>query len=143
MRIRKVFSTMAKAMPTETVLLISEILIISSRTSLRTTSAPSPIGLVDMDLDGALDITDVTFLVSLLYSTNDGVQAAVASPAGSTTLSSGAVSDADGGVVQPVIVPTYFLGDSNGDGRVTATDLNHLVAYLYEKIPSTEPTEPC
>ncbi|MEK7519112.1 MAG: dockerin type I domain-containing protein [Patescibacteria group bacterium] len=101
--------------------------------------APSPIGLVDMDLDGALDITDVTFLVSLLYSTNDGVQAAVASPAGSTTLSSGAVSDADGGVVQPVIVPTYFLGDSNGDGRVTATDLNHLVAYLYEKGPAPSP----
>ena len=101
--------------------------------------APYPIGLVDMDLDGRIDITDLTYMVSILYNINGGVQAALASPSGSTTLSSGTVSDADGGTVVPVVTPTFLLGDSNADGRVTTTDLHHLIAFLYLQGPAPSP----
>lgn len=101
--------------------------------------APYPVGLVDMDLDGSVDITDVTYLVSILYGIDSGVQAALASPTGSTTLSTGTVTNADGGTVEPVVTPTFLVGDSNADGRVTTMDLHHLVAYLYLKGPAPSP----
>ena len=98
--------------------------------------APSPIGLADMDLDGSLDITDLTYLISILYEIG-GVQGALVSGPGTST-GTAPVSNTDGGSIAPVI-PSFLLGDSNGDGRVTTVDLHHLVAYLYLQGPVPSP----
>ena len=99
--------------------------------------APSPIGLADMDLDGSLDIVDVTMLVSILNGENGTVQAAGLT--GSSTGTGTVINDIDGGSVQPVIPPTYLVGDSNADTFVNTTDLAHLVAYLFTGGPAPSP----
>jgi hypothetical protein len=100
---------------------------------------PNPIGLADMDLDGVLDVTDLTYLVSLLYDgPEDGVTAAlVKSPSSVQVLAP--IADSDGGTVQSIVAPTYLLGDSNGDGRVTMSDLQFLVSYLYKQGQAPSP----
>lgn len=98
--------------------------------------APSPIGLADMDLDGSLDITDLTYLISLLYDSG-ALQGALVTGL-STSTSTTPASLGDGGSVAPV-VPTFLLGDSNADGRVTTVDLHHLVGYLYLQGPTPSP----
>ncbi len=99
--------------------------------------APSPLGLADMDLDGKVDLTDLAYLMSILYTENDDVTAAAVVTSGANT--GGAVVSPDGGTVQPVVLPAYFVGDSNADGRVNAADVSHVAAYLYQKGPAPSP----
>ncbi|MDP2789502.1 MAG: dockerin type I domain-containing protein [bacterium] len=94
--------------------------------------APVPLGLADMDLNGKVDLTDLSYLMSILFADTDDVTAAVIIISDSTTTSVAPVS-ADGVSVQPVVLPTYLLGDSNADGRVSTADVAYLAAYIYQK----------
>ncbi len=98
--------------------------------------APSPLGLVDMDLDSAVDITDLTLLISQLYGIGTVRTAALTS---TSSTSSGSVTAPDGDFVVPTVEPTYILGDSNADGRVTLSDLHYLVQYLIAAGPAPSP----
>ncbi len=100
--------------------------------------APSPLGRVDMDVDGNVDITDLTYLISLLTSDQGTVLGDTTGTVGSALLS-GSISDTSAGETQPVIVPSYLLGDCNADGRVTPADLHALVAYLFMEGPAPSP----
>ncbi len=103
-------------------------------------AAPQPLTVVDMNLDEVVDVSDLTMLVELVYGGSGNV-------AGETTLTSTSVTStstltlsASGEVVSPMVRPTYLMGDSNADGRVTMDDVYYIVNYFFKQGPAPSPS---